>query len=137
MIEKSPSDVDRDRPKVVTAYCEPWSVRAGQTVRLMASSHEPCEASLAVVRISWGDPTRYGPGFSEHVVAGELPERVILGHQPIDTGSFGSVDLVGLHASGRIGIRLAVMLTRPEEPQTCLTLIGDGRRSTWWCWTGF
>ena len=37
MVDKSPSDVDRDRPKVVTAYCEPWSVRAGQTVRLMAS----------------------------------------------------------------------------------------------------
>ena len=78
-----------------------------------------------MVRISCGDPTRYGPGFSEHVVAGELPERVVLGHQPIDIGSFGSVDLVGLHASGRIGIRLAVMLTKPEEPQTCLTLMGD------------
>ena len=55
--QPTPDDETSDDGKVVTAYCEPWSVRVGEVVTLRASSHRPCDATLSLVRISCGDPT--------------------------------------------------------------------------------
>ena len=112
--------------KVVTSYCEPWSARAGESVALMASSHVPCDASLRVVRLSCGDRTRHGPGFSEHAVPSHLPSSVRLDHQPIVPGSYGTIDLDGIRASRSLGLRFSVMTTRPTEPQTCMSLSNAG-----------
>ena len=57
------------KPKLITGYCEPWSVRGGDEIKLMASSHEPGITKLDLVRIICGDPTRWGPGFSEELLA--------------------------------------------------------------------
>jgi N,N-dimethylformamidase len=112
-------------PKVVTGYCEPWSLRAGESVTLFAASHTPGPAELSLVRIDCGDPTRYGPGFAEEEIASKLPQRVTLADQPLEPGSYGTVDLAGLHASERVELSFGLLLTRPDEPQTVAWLEAD------------
>lgn len=69
--------------KTITGYCEPLSLRAGESIRLMASSHQPGPAQLDLVRIICGDPTRSGPGFQEREVPSDLPVEVTLDEQPL------------------------------------------------------
>ncbi len=118
-------------PVSVTGYCEPWSRRAGEEVTLFASSSNPnptltpTEADLSITRISCGDSTRSGPGFTEFEVTTPAPDRVTLDHQPIRPGSSATVDLNGLSVTRAIDVRFSLLLTRPAEPQTVLTLRGD------------
>ena len=119
----------RDAPgdgKLVTGYCQPWSLRAGEPIILRASSHRPGPAELSLVRLLCGDPTSAGPGFHEEPVddAGGLPDRVGLDHQPLRPGSYGTVDLSGLALARSLELRLAVQATRTKEPQTIATVIG-------------
>jgi len=116
------SDEQDDPGKQITAYCEPWSLRAGEAITLRASSHTPAPAELSLVRISCGDPTKAGPGFSEHEVVSDLPSRVQLADQPLKPGSYGLVDLSDLTASSRLEVALDVMLTVTTEPQTVLAI---------------
>ena len=116
------SESQDDQGKLITAYCEPWSVRAGEAVVLRASSHAPGPADLALVRISCGDPTKAGPGFAEEVVAADLPATVELTDQPLLPGSYGTVDLSGLTATSRMEFALDVLLTLPGERQTILSV---------------
>ncbi len=116
---------ETDEPKAITAYCEPWSLRAGETVVLRASSHRPGPAQVSVERISCGDPTRWGPGWSvAPVPVPGLAPTVDLAHQPLVPGSFGTVDLGELTASSVVELAFSLYLTRPREPQTVLTLVG-------------
>ena len=55
--------------KAITGYCEPWSLRAGEAITLFSSSHSPGPAKMSLVRINCGDPTSYGPGYSEAEIA--------------------------------------------------------------------
>ena len=114
-----------DPSKAVVGYCEPWSLRAGERIELKASSHSPGPAALRLVRLSCGDPTSTGPGFAEHEVPSELPQQVDLAEQPLNPGSFSTVDLDGLSAASELVLAFSVMATRPKEPQTIAALRGD------------
>ncbi|MEL7155166.1 MAG: N,N-dimethylformamidase beta subunit family domain-containing protein [Actinomycetota bacterium] len=111
--------------KTVVGYCEPWSVRAGESVVLRASAEEACHATLSLVRISCGDPTRSGPGYAERVVASTLPANSELRHQPLLGGSYATIDLTDLEAREVIDLRLSLMATRPDEDQVVATVAGD------------
>lgn len=127
----SPAGVTEQHPadKQVTGYNEPWSLRAGENITLMASSHTPGPASLSLVQIHCGDPTRTGPGFSETAIdlpaSAGLPSVVELKDQPLVPGSYGAVDLSGLTATETLELRFAVMATRPAEPQMVVSIIGE------------
>ncbi len=107
-----------DLPKQITAYCEPWSLRAGDPITLFASSHTPGPTTLSLVRIHCGDPTSYGPGFDEEVVPSDLPTDLVLTEQEIRAGSSIIVDLHGVEASTSVALDLWFMATQPTEPQT-------------------
>ena len=118
-----------DPGKLITAYCEPWSVRAGEAIVLRASSHAPGPADLALVRISCGDPTKAGPGFAEEVVASDLPASVELTDQPLLPGSYGTGDLSSLTATSLLEFALDVLLTMPGERQTVASV--EDNESGW------
>ena len=111
--------------KVITAYCEPWSVRAGEAVELKAASHIPCPATLSLVRISCGDPTKAGPGYAERVVPSNLKATVQLIDQPIVGGSFGVIDLTDLEVRHSIDLHFSLYATRPKEDQIVATIAGE------------
>ena len=113
-----------DQPKSVTAYCEPWSVRAGETVTLHASSLKPDYAALSLVRLSCGDRSSTGPGFAEEQVETKLPGTVQLDKQPLTPGSFAEVAAIDLVASQKIRLTFSTLLTRVKEPQTLATVVG-------------
>lgn len=103
--------------KTITGYCEPWSLRAGESIRLRASSHDPGNARISLVRISCGDPTKAGPGFAEHNVDSVVTPNVALQNQPLPPGSYGTIDLFGIDPTERITLELDVMATLPHEFQ--------------------
>ena len=111
-----------DVGKQITGYCEPWSVRAGGSVVLRASSHSPGHSDLSLVRVICGDPTKAGPGFAEEVVASDLPPNVELADQPLVPGSYSTVDLSGLTASTHLGFELSIQLTLPDEDQSLVVV---------------
>jgi N,N-dimethylformamidase len=133
MSSTDPTNTDdpADQPKLVTGYCDRWSLRAGEPIELMASSHSPGSARLSMVRIHCGDPTRSGPGYREALVTHpELPDEgrpaaVELLDQPLRPGSYGTVDLDGLAVERRFELQFSVLATLPAERQTVASLIGD------------
>ena len=103
---------DADPPKQVTGYCEPWTLRAGESIRLMASSHQPGPANVDITRIVCGDPTRYGPGFDERPAPAAGHWSATLNEQPLVPGSYAVADVSALPAGGPlVGFRLWVMPT--------------------------
>ncbi len=116
---------DDDPAKSITGYCDRWSVRAGESISLRASSHAPGPHQLDLVRISCGDITSAGPGFAEHHVPSDLSATVELATQPLLPGSFATVDLDGLSASREIQIDFGFQATRPKDPQTIMALVGE------------
>ncbi len=113
------------RTKTITGYCEPLSLRAGEPILLMASSHQPGPAQLDLVRIICGDPTRSGPGFQEREVLSDLPAEVMLHEQPLHPGSYGEIDLSGLSVTRSIQAKVHVLATRPDLDQTVLSVVGE------------
>ena len=118
----TPAPPDGDPPKQITGYCEPWTLRAGETIRLMASSHTPAAAEVDITQIVCGDPTRYGPGFDERPapVAGHW--SVALHDQLLTPGSYGVAALDGLPSANRVGLRMWVMPTLVDKPARLMTL---------------
>ena len=111
-----------DTSKQVTGYCEPWSLRAGESVRLMASRHLPGPAEVDITQIVCGDPTRYGPGFDERPVSAAGSWSVDLDKQPLVPGSYGVASLDGLPGGGRVALQAWVMPTLPDRPARIATL---------------
>ena len=112
-----------DQPtKQVTAYCEPWSLRAGERIRLMASSLTPCAAELDLVQIICGDPSRSGPGFEEREVPSTLPRSIALETQVLTPGSYATVDLSGITHNQKVVLTLHLMPTAPELDQPIVQL---------------
>ena len=111
--------------KTLTSYCEPLSLRAGESIHLMASSHKPGPAQLNLVRIICGDPTHSGPGFQEVEMPSGLPTEVLLDEQPLLPGSYGEIDLSGLSATRQIKVKVHLFATRPDLDQTLLSVVGD------------
>ena len=116
---------DPKNTKTITGYCEPLSLRAGESIRCMASSHTPGPARLDLVRIICGDPTRSGPGFKEIEVPSDLPTEVVLHEQPLRPGSYGEVDLSGLSVTRQTKFKVHVSATRPDQDQTLLSVVGE------------
>ena len=67
-LHQMPTGQEPDHQKLITGYCEPWSLRAGEEIKWFGSSHIPTSGLLEVVRLDCGDPTRSGPGFAEEQV---------------------------------------------------------------------
>lgn len=111
--------------KTITGYCEPLSLRAGEAIRCMASSHTPGSARLDLVRIICGDPTRSGSGFKEIAVPSELPTEVMLTEQCLQPGSYGEVDLSGFSVTRQTQLKIHVFATRPEQNQTLFSVVGE------------
>ena len=84
------SDRDLD-PKLITAYCEPWSLRAGETIDWFGSSLQATSGQLDLVKLNCGDPTRSGPGFSEEECEIVPSETIDLNNQPVVPGSYLSL----------------------------------------------
>lgn len=116
------TDTDAPEAKRVTGYCEPWSLRAGEPIRLMASSHQPGPAQVDITQIVCGDPTRYGPGFDERSVSAAGSWSVDLDEQPLTPGSYGVASLDGLPGGGRVALQAWVMPTLPDRPARIATL---------------
>ncbi len=113
---------EAQQPKQVTGYCEPWSLRAGEQVELMASSHTPGPGQLDLVRIHCGDPTRSGPGFHEEEIASSLQTDIELADQPLLPGSWAEVDLVGVNVGSAAELTFSVLATRPLVDSTIAAL---------------
>ena len=75
-------------PKLITGYCEPWSLRAGETIEWFGSSLQATTGDLDVVKLNCGDPTRSGPGFSEDECEIVPTISIDLINQPIVPGSY-------------------------------------------------
>ncbi|MYA81431.1 MAG: hypothetical protein F4155_06375 [Acidimicrobiales bacterium] len=118
----APQAGDADTPKQLTGYCEPWSLRAGETVRLLASSHQPGRADIDITRIVCGDPTRYGPGFDERPAPSAGNWSVTLDEQPLVPGSYGVAAVDGVPSVSRLGLRVWMMPTLLDGPQRVATL---------------
>ena len=88
----------------------------------MGSSHRPGPATLDLVRIICGDPTRTGPGFHEIEIPSNLPSTIELSEQPLVQGSFGEIDLIGLTLMRRLVIDVHVRPTQPTVDQTLLSI---------------
>ena len=116
---------DPEHIKTITGYCEPLSLRAGEAIRCMASSHTPGPARLDLVRIICGDPTRSGPGFKEIEVPSDLPAEVVLTEQCLRPGSYGEVDLSGLSVTRQIKFTVHVFATQPDQDQTLFSVVGE------------
>ena len=82
--------------KSVTAYCDPWTFRAGDDVEWRASSHKKTAGVLEVVRLECGDPTRSGPGFSECIVSDLEAIPITLDEQAVIPGSYAHAALRGV-----------------------------------------
>ncbi|MFT4582693.1 MAG: N,N-dimethylformamidase [Gammaproteobacteria bacterium] len=115
---------EAQQAKAMVAYVNPLSLRAGEHIELKASSHRPATAKLDLVRIICGDPTRTGPGFKEIEIDSPLPATIDVRHQAIIPGSFGEVDLSGIHLSRRLAIEVHVRATAPRARQTVLSVNG-------------
>ena len=118
----APDTSDTDPPKQITGYCEPWTLRAGESIRLMASSHQPGPADVDVTRIVCGDPTRYGPGFDERPTPAAGGWSVTLDEQPLTPGSYGVAAVDGMPSARRLGLRVWLMPTLPDRPARIATL---------------
>ena len=116
---------DLQDTKTITGYCEPLSLRAGESIRCMASSHTPGPARLDLVRIICGDPTRSGPGFKEIAVPSDLPTEVVLTEQRLQPGSYGAVDLSGFSITRQIKFKVHLFATRPDQDQTLFSVVGE------------
>ncbi len=122
----APDASGADPSKQVTGYCEPWTLRAGESIALMASSHQPGPAEVDITRIVCGDPTRYGPGFDERPVPAAGSWSVTLDEQPLTPGSYGIAALDGMPGVRRVGLRVWLMPTLPDRPARIATLCAHG-----------
>ena len=113
--------------KQVTGYCEPLSLRAGESIRFFGSSHTPGPARLDLVRISCGDPTRTGPGFAEHEIASRLRGTVELTEQALVPGSFATAPLTGFRAGVNVSFSVDVRPTLLDRDGCMLTVTSELR----------
>ncbi len=125
------TDPETNNAKSLVGYCRPWSVRAGDTIELMASAREPGPATLDLVRLHCGDPTRSGPGFREELVQLRrsatnpgLPAEVELIDQAILIGSLATIDLDASLLERQLLLDLWFQPTLPMETATVATVSG-------------
>ncbi len=98
-LHQMPTAEHVETTKLITGYCEPWSLRAGEEIQWFGSSHMPTDGVLEVVRLDCGDPTRTGPGFAEVGVEAIESRSVSLAEQPLCPGSYAEAFVENLDAS--------------------------------------
>ncbi len=119
------SDRDLD-PKVITAYCEPWSLRAGETIDWFGSSLQATSGQLDLVKLNCGDPTRSGPGFSEEECEIVPSETIALNNQPVVPGSYAQAFVTTGQAESLLGVSLWFQPTLLKRDGVILSLESEG-----------
>ena len=104
-----------DYRKELLGYCEPWSLRAGETLAVKVSSERGRDFGLSLHRVVCGDDSAEGPGFEApavaHPAAGRYPSR----RQPIPCGSYVRVEgAEALAAEGGITLSCLAWPTLPQ-----------------------
>ena len=99
-----PTGQEPDNQKLITGYCEPWSLRAGEEIKWFGSSHIATSGVLEVVRLDCGDPTRSGPGFAEQQVKEIGSLAVDLVEQPLIPGSYAEARLPAVTGSLEVSL---------------------------------
>ena len=119
------SDRDLD-PKLITAYCEPWSLRAGETIDWFGSSLQATSGQLDLVKLNCGDPTRSGPGFSEEKCEIVPSETIDLNNQPVVPGSYAQAFVTTGQAESLLGASLWFQPTLLKRDGVILSLESEG-----------
>ena len=119
------SDRDLD-PKLITAYCEPWSLRAGETIEWFGSSLQATTGQLDLVKLNCGDPTRSGPGFSEEECEIVPSETIDLTNQPVVPGSYAQAFVTTGQAESLLGASLWFQPTLLKRDGVILSLESEG-----------
>ncbi len=119
------SDRDLD-PKLITAYCEPWSLRAGETIDWFGSSLQATSGQLDLVKLNCGDPTRSGPGFSEEEWEIVPSETLDLNNQPVVPGSYAQAFVTTGQAESLLGVSLWFQPTLLKRDGVILSLESEG-----------
>ena len=119
------SDRDLD-PKLITAYCEPWSLRAGETIEWFGTSLQATTGHLDLVKLNCGDPTRSGPGFSEEECEIVPSETIDLTNQPVVPGSYAQAFVTTGHAESLLGVSLWFQPTLLKRDGVILSLESEG-----------
>ncbi len=119
------SDRDLD-PKLITAYCEPWSLRAGETIDWFGSSLQATSGQLDLVKLNCGDPTRSGPGFSEEECEIVPAETIALNNQPVVPGSYAQAFVTTGQAESLLGVSLWFQPTLLKRDGVILSLESEG-----------
>ena len=118
---------DRDPdPKLITGYCEPWSLRAGETIQWFGSSLQATSGVLDLVKLNCGDPTRSGPGFSEDECEIVPPVTIDLTTQPLVPGSYGEALVTTGEASPTLALSLWFQPTLLKRDGVIVSLKNEG-----------
>jgi N,N-dimethylformamidase len=124
-----------DAAKTLVGYCEPFSATAGDTVRLMVSSHLPGTCDVQITRLRCGDPHS---GLDEVELA-ETPAipRFEARLQPLRPGSYAVAEqhpAISNPSSLQLSVR--VRATLPGEGR-CQALVGTWDAASGAGWTLF
>ena len=120
-------------PKTVVGYCEPFSARPGDEVRLFTS----CEPGISgrcrldLVRLRCGDPHT---GLDEEVVGADLPAELPARHQPLRPGSYAVTERhPSLDGPASLHLRVVAMATAPGggREQALLATLDEATGGGW------
>lgn len=98
--------------KSLVAYCDPWSVSAGQTLAVKVSCHIAGDYQAELVELICGDNRPRGTGFHERPIAAEFAGSYPGREQPLRTGSYALIP--GLPGADRLSFCLYVYPTTPD-----------------------
>ena len=88
--------------KQILGYCEPLSIRSGETIAFNISSNAQGPAEANVVRLISGDDRPHGTGLIEHAIDAQINGTFDPPNQSLTTGSYAvfddmpQVDLLGV-----------------------------------------
>jgi len=108
--------------KKLYGYCDPWSVKAGETVSFMISAEGTETAEATLVRLVHGDENPDGPGFVEKEVVSDIPPTLAVRRQFTQVGSYAVVDDTAHHLapSGDFTIYAFICPTRPGSSRQAI-----------------
>jgi N,N-dimethylformamidase len=109
--------------KQVIAYCDPWSVRAGDTLDVMVSCHMAGQYKAELVELICGDSRPHGTGFTEQAMAASFAGLYPGREQRLRPGSYAVLpDLPNLRKVSLCLYLYPTLLDRPRQP----VAFGDG-----------
>src|SRR5215213_921148 len=100
--------------EALTGYTDPWSVSAGDELRLMVSSPEPT-VGLSLVRLRHGDNISEGPGFKATTISTSLPSTIPGRPQAAHSGSYVVVPPSTEFDVSAITLEIIIYPTLPER----------------------